>query len=312
MQLKSLVTGFGLALLAALPQSAQAQVKLELKYKEGAKQVVASEQKTEQKLTLKVGNVDQELDTKSQSFETSTTTTGKRADDGTLRVERKVDKLQTEVSLPGGMSLQFDSGDPDKKSDNPALEPLVTVLRATFKHPVTVVYDKDNAIKAVEFPEAATEGLPEAFKSQFDGEKRKKAMQAELDFLPGKEVKAGDTWERTSEADIGGNQIMGFTIAYEYTGTVEKDGKKLHQIKAKAKDVKYRVEDNAMLQARDVDLKIADSDISLLIDLEKGSVVERSSKMHIDGKMTLVINNMEFPGKLDLKIESKAVLQPQG
>ena len=50
---------------------------------------------------------------------------GKRDAEGTLPITTTIDKLQVNLTVPGGITLIFDSGDPDKKADNALLEPLL-------------------------------------------------------------------------------------------------------------------------------------------------------------------------------------------
>ena len=61
-----------------------------------------------------------------------------------------------------------------------------------------------------------------------------------------------------------------------------------------------------MLQVTKSDLKIIESESTFLFDRERGSVVSTSSKVQIAGPLTLVINAMEFAGKVDLTIEEKS------
>jgi hypothetical protein len=168
---------FGLVLvLTALGATvAQAQVKLEAKYHEGTKSVLQSESKTTQTLTL----AGMDLDTKSSTFIVATHTTGQRGADGALSIEDKTDVLQSELSLPGGIKLQFDSANPDKKADNPLLEPILDIYRAMLRIPVTIVVDAKNKITEIKLPDGEFEKLPEAAKERLSPEVRKKASNRE-------------------------------------------------------------------------------------------------------------------------------------
>ena len=278
-----------------------AQVKLESKYHEGTKSVVHRDTASKQTLTL----AGMDIDTKTSTFIVATTSVGKRAADGTLKIEEKIDTMQTEVSTPGGL-IQFDSANPDKKADNTLLEPVLEIFRSVFRNPVTVEIDAKNKITAVKLPDGEFEKLPDAAKGLLSPETLKKNVENVLQFLPDDPVKKGDTWERSSEQNLGSGQTMSYRTKYEYQGTVEKDGKTLDRITGKAFDVSFAINGNAMLQVTKSDLKIIDSESTFLFDRERGAVVSTSSKVQIAGPLTLVINSMEFAGKVDLTIEEKS------
>jgi hypothetical protein len=279
---------------------ASAQVKLESKYPEETKSVLHRETTTKQTLTL----AGMDIDTKSSTFIVATNSIGKRAADGTLKVEEKVDTMQSEISTPGGL-IQFDSANADKKADNPLLEPVMEIFRSVCRNPVIVEFDAKNKITAVKLPDGEYEKLPDAAKDQLNPEKLKKMIENAIQFLPDEPVKKGDTWERSSEQNLGAGQTMSFRTKYEYQGTIEKEGKTLDKITGKAFEVSFAINGNAMLQVTKSDLKIIDSESTFLFDRARGSVVSSSSKVQIAGPLTLVINAMELAGKVDLTIEEK-------
>lgn len=284
---------------------APAQVTLERKYMEGSKSVVHSDTKTTQTLTL----AGMDLETKSSTFMVVNSTIGQRGADGTLKVEEKTNTLQSELTLPGGIMLQFDSANPDKKADNPMLEPILDIYRAMLRLPMTVELDAKNKIAEIKLPDGEYEKLPEAAKERFNPETRKKAAEQMHMYLPDGPVKMGDNWERSHEANLGGGQIMSFRTKYEYAGTVEQDGRTLDKITGKSFEVGFSITGNAMLQVTKSDLKIAESATTILFDRELGAVASRTSKVQIVGPLTLVINGMELPGKVDLTIEEKNTRQ---
>ena len=73
---------------------ASAQVTFEHKFPEETKSVEQRESKSTQTLTL----AGMDLDTMSSTFIVATTKIGKRAVDGTLKIEEKSDSIQTEIS----------------------------------------------------------------------------------------------------------------------------------------------------------------------------------------------------------------------
>ncbi|MAG93272.1 MAG: hypothetical protein CMJ48_05930 [Planctomycetaceae bacterium] len=297
----------GAVLLLSLPQDMPAQVKLEPKYIEGSKTTLDVETVTDQTLTL--GGAD--VETGATTFMLMTVDVGKREADGTLPIRQQITQLQSEVSLPGGLKLMFDSGNPDKKADNPALEVLMDVFRATLKGTVTKTLDKDNKVQSVSVAKEAVENLDEQFKSQFDEEKLKAAAIQEQKVFPAEPVKVGDTWDRTEVATLSAGQSLTFESTYKYAGTVEKDGRTLDRIEQTIKSVSLDQDANAPGPARiaNADVKIESGTATLLFDRKRGVTVSHDSKVHMKGDLTLSINGNDLPGKLDLTIKSKITLK---
>ena len=306
-----MVRSFGLAIVAVvlsclLNSPVLAQVTLELKYPEESKTTIHTEAKTNQTLTL----AGMDIETKSTTFLVMTKSIGKRTDEGSLPVVEKISVMQTDVGLPGGLRIEFDSANPDKKAENPLLEPLMERLRVTFKTPVTTILDEKYKVAAIKLPEGLADSLDDANKSLFDPEKRKKAAEQARSYLPDGPVKPGDSWDRSIDADFGGGQTMAFRMKYSYAGTVEQDGRTLDKISGKATDVSYSVgENSAGLKVTKSDLKVTESDETILFDRERGTVQQKTAKLSIKGPLTLVINGQELDGKVDLTIEEKTTMQ---
>ena len=283
---------------------ASAQVKFEAKYVESSKWETHRDSKTTQTLTLAGMNID----TKSSAFAVIEHAVGQRAADGALKVEEKTKTLQTEISFPGG-KIEFDSANLDKKADNPLLEPLLEVFRAVVRLPITMELDTKNQLTAIKLPDGEFEKLPEAAKERFNPDVMKKAMERANDFLPSEPVKKGETWERFSEMNLGSGQTMSFRTRYEYEGTSEKEGTTFEKISGTALDVTFAINGNPMLQVTKSELKILNSKSTYLFDQTLGAVSSSTSKMQIAGPLTLVINGMELPGKVDLTIEESTKRQ---
>ena len=284
---------------------ARAQVTLELKYAEGTKSSSQTESLVNQTLTL--GGRD--VLTKSSTFMTMSSSIGTRGADGTLAIVERVESMQTELDL-NGTKLQFDSVNPDKKADIPQLEPLLDLLRAAVKLPMTrTLEEKTNKLKSITLPEGEYERLGEAAKDRFDPVKLKKATEQALAYLPDGPVKVGDKWERATEVNLGSGQLMSFLTKYEYLGTVEQDGVTLDKIGGKAFEVSLSIVGNPALQLTKSDLKIKESATTHLFDRERGHLVSKNAKVRIDGPLTLVIGGMELEGKVDLTMEEKSTRQ---
>jgi hypothetical protein len=301
---------FPLLILAAFftPRAAFAEVKLERKYLPDVSSTTQVESNTKQILTI----AGMDLETISSRFIISTSKSGKRDGEGTLPIVTTVDKFQLNLTAPGGVTLMFDSGDPDKKAENALLEPVLEVLRIAAKSKTTTLIDKENKLKAIEFSDNPADKVGDDFKSQFDPEKRKKAAENELGVLTDKPVKPGDSWTHTSESDIGGGQTLTLETRYEYVGTAEKGGKMLDKITLKTTKVAYAMDPNGKspLKVKSSELKVTASEGTILFDRQAGSIFESVSKLRIEGDMKMEINAMELPAKLDLTIENKTALQP--
>ncbi len=296
-----------LSLLAAgWSVPAHAQVKLEHKFVEGAKQVAHTTIKLKQIATINGSNSDAEID----RFVISSSEVVKPDDQGNVRVEHKTDKFSATTKLPGGTTLTFDSDDPNRKADNPMLEPLMDVFRAVAKSRTTTVHDKSGKILRIEGLDKTAEGLPDALKGEFDADKAKKAANRELEIIPSEPIKVGETWKRDSEIGLGGGQLMKFSSEYKYVGEVKEGDKTLHKIESKTLSVVYTREDNPNVRVSKSELSPKESGGVILFDAQAGQVRSMKSKVQIVGNFELSAGGMALPGKLDLTLESETVRQP--
>jgi len=293
----------------ALSAGAFAQEKLAFKLEEGRKLVYLTETKTEQVLTI----AGMDLETKNTAFQKSSHTLGQRAADGTIRQTDKVESLQIDMQLPGGLSFNFDSGNPNKAPDNPLLEPVAKLFRVLCQSSSTLIYDRNDAIKDAELPADIAAQVDPMFQGDFSAEKVKKQAQQQRLFLPTEPVKPGDKWEFNTDTGIGGGQTFSFRTECEYTGIVEKDGRKLHRIVEKPLTVSYAMDpaSQSPLKVLNSDLKIAEAEGEYLFDAERGITHSHTSKVHIVGPMTFSVNGQELPGKVDLTINAKVAMEPQ-
>lgn len=287
---------------------AMAQVKLEQKFVEGRKTVNHTTVKVKQTLTL----AGMGLDTESDRFVISSSEVGKRDAEGKIRVTQKTDKLTVNAKLPGGIILTFDSDDPNKKADNPALEPFMQVMRASVKSQPVLVRDQSNKVVAVEGLDKVAEELPAELRGDFDPEQAKKTANQELENLPSKPVKAGDTWTKNADLPLGSGQVMATTTEYKYLGEVTEGGKTFDKIEAKTTSVSFSIAENSALPLKVTksDLKPTESSETILFDRAAGQVHSTKGKLRIQGDLDFTINGQALPGKLDLTLESETVRQP--
>ena len=91
-----------------------------------------------------------------------------------------------------------------------------------------------------------------------------------------------------------------------------KENKTLDKIKSRVTEVELKQEGagDSPLKIVKSNLKVADSEGTILFDREEGHVVNLKGKLRVTGDMmTYSINGMEIPGALDLTMETDTELQ---
>ena len=222
------------------------------------------------------------------------------------------DKLTVTLKLPGGIDASFDSDDPNKKAANPALEPLMQLMRASAKAKITLVRDPSGKVVAVEGLDKAAEDLPDELKGEFNPEQTTKAANQELESLPGDAVKPGDTWTKMADLPLGSGQVMSMTTEYKYVGEVKEGDKTFDKIEAKTTAVSFSIaaDSKLPLKVTKSELKPTESTETKLFDRAAGQWHSTKGKIRIQGAIDFEINSTPLPGKLDLMIESEVVRQP--
>lgn len=307
--MRSFRTAAVLLLTTGLATAAFAQVKLELKHPAG-KSTTTSTIKVNQ--TLTIAGMERPTSNETVTVESAVTTPPK--EDGTFRVEQKTESIKVRSSLAPGLGVEFDSAKPDAaKVDNPMLQPLLDLYKAISGASYTVVFDKDSNVKTVDgLDKLIAEAGPAAdlLRQEMSVERIRKEVTEGLARLPENPVKPSDKWQRVETMNVGSGQIFTFTTYYEYQGTEEKEGKTFDKIGFTYGDVKLAVEDNAgAAKVINSDLKIENSSGLLRIDRSLGAIAETSSMVRIVGPMTISVNNMEIPAKLDLTMERTSVVK---
>ena len=311
------IAGVGLSCLALCwAQTAQAQVKLEYKFPEGKALRYKTSTKTTQTLTL----AGQNIDTESSQTLTVSSKVGKRRDDSSVPVEQKIESLKVELSLPGGISVNFDTSDPNAKIENEQLAFLGEVFKLTSEIQYTVVLDNQNKVKAIEGSEKLLEKAEKlspparnAIRSRIEADTLKKSFEQELRHLPDILTRPGESWERTEVLDVGSGQTLTFQRKYEYVGTEKIGDKTLDKITGKTTKVELKQDPAAEADLKLVksDVKVESADATILFDREAGHVVSSRGKVRIKGDdMTFSYKGMEIPGAVDLTIESIIDIDP--
>jgi hypothetical protein len=298
--------------LVLCASTAHAQVKLEWKHPEGMKETLEHTFKLAQTTTV----MGMEIETSVEQVSTSTNSIGTKRADGTVPVETMVNTLKATVNA-AGMGFSFDSTDSAaKEPEEPQLRAAFAALKARVGTSYTVVLDKDGKVSAVEGLEKLLDQIqeksPEAaeqVKAQLNVETVKRSESQHLDRIPDTLLRPGESWTRTEVQDLGSGQILTYEQHLEYVGTIEKEGKKLDKISLKTTNARFSISPNATLPAKVTsnDLKVGESNGTILFDREAGRIVESNEKVQIKGPLTLEIQGNELELQIDLTIEDSNV-----
>ena len=288
------------ALLFVSP--AWAQVTLSRKLIEGSEHKSKITVNIDQKLTL--GG--QDAGTKATTIVEQKMSIGKRDADGKLPLKTITELKTSDLTLPGGIKLKFDSANPDAKGEgagNPIYDLVLDQLKANAKTEFTVVLDKDNKVAEVQGLKPQAGATEEDVKTEFD----------ELGkSLPKQAVKKGDTWEAEVKANLGQGQVMTFKRKFTYEGEAFKSTvtstRKLEKITAVDSEVVYSIREGGAFPGKVTksELKVTDSKHTLLFDPAQGRFVDESSKVQVVGPIGLSIMGVEIGGDLDLTLETKS------
>ncbi|AGA25707.1 DUF6263 family protein [Singulisphaera acidiphila] len=304
-----------LLILGTAVPVAQAQVKLEYKFPEGVKSTYKTTSKTHQILSI----MGMDIETEAEESVLTSSANGKRNADGTLPVAQKIESLHTQLSLPGGINVTFDSAEPNAKIDNPQVAFLGDVFKALVGVGYTIVLDAKDKVKFVEGTEAfdaKIEGLDPkaaaALRGRLTAAKIKQAFEQEIGNLPEVLARQGEPWEVTEVMDLGYDQSLTLRKRFEYLGTVEKEGKQLDKIGVRSLTVVYAMDpkSSSPLKVTKSDLKVDTSEGTILFDREAGEKIESTLVTRIKGNLTLEAGGKELPSTLDLTLDVSGKREP--
>lgn len=303
--MRQVVLTFVVGLLSSATAFGQADLSNKPKFQSGAELRNQVELKVDQTLTI----AGMAIETKVEQFLVNVDKVREVAPDGGATTARKTETMQFNLTAPGGLSLNFDSGNPNQAGTNPLLQPLADSLKKMAAAELVTTYGADGKVTSIQWSSDLASQVDDSIKGQIDPENLKREANQDLDRLPNKVVNVGDTWSRTEEMGLGQGQKMTFDIDYTYTGPAEVNGKKVEQIGVKIKSVKLTVENNPQFEFKNTELEVKDSKGTLSYDPAVGMVTSSDNTIHIAGKLTMVVNGMELPSELDLTIGAKSTLQ---
>lgn len=225
-----------------------------------------------------------------------------QANGSTAKFTGKIASFQANINLPGGLSINFDSGNPD--AANEQVGPLAQVVEF-MKLMSTATWTKtmkDGEVVAVKYADELTNNVPEAFRSEIDPENEIKQHRQMVARLPETPVSKGDTWKRNQEINIGQGQTFFTESEFTYLGSEMHNGKPMEKIGSKILTLKYDLGNGAAipLELKSSDLKVESSEGVLWYDPATKGIPEANESFHVTGTMTFIANGMELPAELDL------------
>ena len=298
-------TALALLLLAAPALATAQEVDLSPKYEKGNSFVFDAEVASEQTLTLAGMNIE----TGATVFEKRSLEILEASDTG-HKLKLTTPKMQFDLSLPGGLSVSFDSENPDKKPDAsfPGIDDLLNMLKVASKMELTADVNNEGKIDELSVAADGLDTLPEAMKSYLSTDRLKPQMEQEFKRYPSDKVKPGDTWTRSEIFDAGQGQYFSYTTNYKYEGQVEEAGKKYHKITCTFEKPKFDIEAGSALPitVKSSDLSMKGSSGMMLLDDQHHQISKFESKSVFKGKLVFNDpNGNEIPGELDLTVNVK-------
>jgi hypothetical protein len=208
-------------------------------------------------------------------------------------IRQKIEAVEMSIDI-GGNKIEFDSAKPNK--DNPLGEFFTALVGTEFKLTIGRDYKVNKIDGREEFIKKLTTANPtmSTLLEQILSEDALKQMSDPVfAAIPGKEVKKGDKWSKTSMLNMG--PIGSYETTYDYTfegrdGDVARIGCKANLIyMAPNKNGK-----NALpFQIVSADLKATDAKGTVYFDLKKGRVEKSDMKLGLKGKMEIEIAGMK-------------------
>ncbi len=249
----------------------------------------------------------QDIDTASMKKVTAKTNVSKPDSAGNVTYSTKYSAFENKISLPGGVELEFDSNG-ENTPQGTQLDFMLPLLTALSKSTTTMVYDKKGDVLNIEVKAEGLDALDGQAKAMIggdlDSDTLKEKAQNELDDFHDEPVKVGDSWKSETTLDLGQGAVFEMTSSQKYVGTVQQDGKTLHQVEIKytAVDFEQPAATPGAPAVTESDLEIITGTSTLLFDAEIGRMVTSKINLEVSGEITLTIANMDLPAKLVLEI----------
>jgi len=206
-----------------------------------------------------------------------------------LRVSQAFDSIRMRQEMQG-LVMEYDSSDPSKGGGL-----LGTVLKPMTEIKFAAIYDKKGKV-------VGTEGLDEVQGADQLGmgkEELEAMARQSSEFLPGRDVKPGDTWK--SEVDLpmgelGGKVTIDYTLKLE--NIVEQEGRKVARVSLSGKTKAAEEKEGEEL----LKTEVKEATGMMLFDIELGQPLEISTTTLLETGLPAGIPQAEgAPGKMPIK-----------
>lgn len=285
-------------------------VKFELKYKPGEKFVVKSEEKMQQTMSI----MGRDFETSVDSSKIVLVTNSGLSDKGVLTRTHTVKETKTQMAMPGGIQLTFDSQNADATQVPafPGAAQIVDGMKLSAKAKRVYSYGKGNKLLSAKVDGVDLQSLPPQMQAQFKPEAMKKARMEELKLLPKKPVSAGDSWDVDSVLTIGAGQSLKMKTKYTYRGLAKKGDKEYDYIESTISDITLVMDGPGPggLQITESDVKPVKSTGKLWFDREAGRTHASEQRIQMVGTLTLNAAGQTINADIDLTMNSKSDVQP--
>ena len=296
-------------ILIIISGSLSAQVDLKFKFSDGEKQALEYRSTAHQILTL----AGMDIETKSYTSMGIDLQYGMRDKKGRQQVTQQASSLFTDLSLPGGIQVTFDSANPQLTHDIPQIQALMELWDARSRSEFVFMLDADNKAIEVTGSEALSSKLSpmaaDIIRADIEPTRMLENFNRKHAILPDTSVKTGDLWTRKQVMALGSGQYLSIDVQYEYRFDTVRDGITLKNIGMSELSVDFIHDAPPSEPLRIVGsaLEVEPLGGTILFDANRGVLVESSSKMRITGALSLTANGQPLSGKLDLTMESQVL-----
>jgi hypothetical protein len=290
------------------PAFAQDTVDMKWKFEKGKTFYQECTTETNQEMTL---TQQQKVTTKQKQTFIFSWTPLEQDDKKNWKIEQKIEGVKVDIQI-GTTPIQFDSTKAGGAA-TPLSEFFKALLGAKFtitlspEMKITNLEGRQDFIKKLINTNQTMEPLLNLILSE---DALKQMSDAAFAMVPGKPVKKGDTWERTSKLSMGPIGSYETVSKYTYEGQDEKD-KNLAKIKVE-NTLKYTPPQAAAagqlpFKIISADLKSKDATGTVFFDVEKGRLSSQDTSMKLEGKLSIDINSMT--SEVELKQDQKTTIR---
>jgi hypothetical protein len=283
---------------------------VDLKWKFEKDKTFYQDMTTDTKQTMKVMGMEITQNQK-QTFLFSWTPEKQDEKDKSWTIRQRIEGVKMDIEL-GGNKLNFDSTK-DPGTPNPLGDFFKAIVGSEFRltvspdMKVTSVSGRDEFLKKLV---TANQQMEPLLKQILNEEALKQMADPSFSVVPGKPVKKGDKWERTSKLNMGPIGTYENTYNYTYEGK-DSSKKNLDRIKVESKLTYQPPGDantgNLPFKIKSANLTSKDASGYVLFDSAKGRVDSSELKLNLVGTLDIEIGTQTT--KVDLTQEQTTKLR---